>query len=417
MIYVCDSIMGSGKSQSAIQYMNNHSDKKFIYVTPYLEEISRIIDGCSALKFVEPSEKIPEYGFAKLKHTAALIKQGRNIASTHQALRMYTKEMLEDVQNQGYTLIMDENIGFLAESNLHPDDIDILKACGWLKENENGEYEYCELQYRGALLRRDLLPNILDDVKGLLISNPKLEKGIKCYWKLSKKIFTSFSDVFVLTYLFDGQDISYMFKMYDLEYQKIGIEKTGDGEYRFSENGSYIPEYVKSLKEKIHICSNLRMNAVGDERFSLSRAWFNKEEKQDDIRQLRCNISNYFRNIMKESSPATRLWATYKFAKKKICGLGYTTCYTAWNLKATNDYRNKKYLVYAANIYMNCSQKIYFKKNNIEPDEDLFALSSMIQWVWRSAIRDGEDIYIYIPSRRMRELLTQWIDEVSSMTN
>ena len=43
-----------------------------------------------------------------------------------------------------------------------------------------------------------------------------------------------------------------------------------------------------------------------------------------------------------------------------------------------------------------------------------YSLSVLIQWIWRSAIRDGEEIWIYIPVQRMRELLEQWIDEVSS---
>lgn len=38
MIKVCDAIMGSGKSSAAINYMNEHPDKKFIYITPYLNK-------------------------------------------------------------------------------------------------------------------------------------------------------------------------------------------------------------------------------------------------------------------------------------------------------------------------------------------------------------------------------------------
>ena len=46
-----------------------------------------------------------------------------------------------------------------------------------------------------------------------------------------------------------------------------------------------------------------------------------------------------------------------------------------------------------------------------EIDENKYALSEMIQWIWRSAIRNGEDIYIYIPSRRMRDLLLEWLND------
>ena len=38
--------------------------------------------------------------------------------------------------------------------------------------------------------------------------------------------------------------------------------------------------------------------------------------------------------------------------------------------------------------------------------QDDFALSEMVQWVWRSAIRDGKPITLYIPSDRMYQLFT-----------
>jgi len=37
-------------------------------------------------------------------------------------------------------------------------------------------------------------------------------------------------------------------------------------------------------------------------------------------------------------------------------------------------------------------------------------LSELIQWVWRSAIRDGNSINIYIPSSRMRNLFIEWLN-------
>ena len=46
-----------------------------------------------------------------------------------------------------------------------------------------------------------------------------------------------------------------------------------------------------------------------------------------------------------------------------------------------------------------------------EFDQDAFATSEMVQFIWRSAIRRGEPIQIYIPSNRMRGLLEKWIDE------
>ena len=43
--------------------------------------------------------------------------------------------------------------------------------------------------------------------------------------------------------------------------------------------------------------------------------------------------------------------------------------------------------------------------------EDVFALSEMVQWIWRSAIREGNPINIYVPSSRMRSLLQRWLND------
>ena len=56
--------------------------------------------------------------------------------------------------------------------------------------------------------------------------------------------------------------------------------------------------------------------------------------------------------------------------------------------------------------------KNFFISQGIPLDEDRFATSMMVQWIFRSAIRDGKDISVYIPSERMRNLLKKWISEV-----
>ena len=66
---------------------------------------------------------------------------------------------------------------------------------------------------------------------------------------------------------------------------------------------------------------------------------------------------------------------------------------------------------------MNVNEKSFYKKYGIEVDEEMYALSIMLQWIWRSAIREGQEINIYIPSSRMRTLLLDWMDKVSKEGN
>ncbi|SEI14496.1 hypothetical protein SAMN05192559_12119 [Halobacillus karajensis] len=56
-INVIDSIMGSGKTSWAIQYMNNSPrHKRFIYITPFLNEVKRVIDSTDR-EFTQPQNE------------------------------------------------------------------------------------------------------------------------------------------------------------------------------------------------------------------------------------------------------------------------------------------------------------------------------------------------------------------------
>ena len=80
-------------------------------------------------------------------------------------------------------------------------------------------------------------------------------------------------------------------------------------------------------------------------------------------------------------------------------------------MRATNEYRTRTVLSYPVNVFTNPFKKRYLSTDEQPFNEDLYALSMMIQWIWRSAIRDGHPIRIYVPSLRMRSLLSNWIQQ------
>jgi len=49
-------------------------------------------------------------------------------------------------------------------------------------------------------------------------------------------------------------------------------------------------------------------------------------------------------------------------------------------------------------------------KRNVRLDQDTYALAEMLQWIFRSRIRNDEPIDIYVPSERMRSLLIKWLE-------
>lgn len=404
-IKVCDAIMGSGKSSATITYINEHLEEKFIYITPYLEEAERIKLGCPLAHFVEPSNKLPQYDFKKTTHTMALIKEGRNITTTHQAFKRYTQETLDMIRNQGYILFIDENVEVLEPFEFHPDDLQIAVDAGYIKE-ENGIYSLARDDYKGG---------VLSEMFSLLRSRELIRMGDAdnrlYYWALPPNLLTSFRDVYIMTYLFDGQSLHHFMKIYDIPYSFIGIEKCGQGKYRFGSAPGYIPEYVSRINDKIHIIEG-RINDIGDNRTALSLSWFNKGGVK--VIQLKKNLSNVYNNLWRGQAADERMWGTFNKGYNLIKGKGYSKSFLSFNTKATNKYRDKHYLVYAVNIFMNVNEKKFYNMHGIDVDEDAYALSIMVQWIWRSAIRDEEEIYIYIPSKRMRDILKEWMNEMST---
>jgi len=88
---------------------------------------------------------------------------------------------------------------------------------------------------------------------------------------------------------------------------------------------------------------------------------------------------------------------------------GYKGDFVPLNKIATNEYRDRTKLAYLVNIYMNPYIKNFFSAYVEKVDEDAYALSILLQWIWRSAIRDGKEINLYLPSKRMRRLLNEWL--------
>jgi hypothetical protein len=71
-------------------------------------------------------------------------------------------------------------------------------------------------------------------------------------------------------------------------------------------------------------------------------------------------------------------------------------------------------MAYLCNWFYHPVIKGYFQDRGIRVNEEAYALSSMIQWIWRSQIRRGDPITLFVPSERMRGLLKQWLSTSSA---
>lgn len=150
----------------------------------------------------------------------------------------------------------------------------------------------------------------------------------------------------------------------------------------------------------------------------LSKSWYEDKRKKNlsIFNQLKKNTENYFRTITNTKS-CHNMYTVFKPYCKYIKGEGYAKGFVPCNARGTNEFREKKSLAYLINFFMQPDIKQFIDHYHIEFDEDLFSLSALLQWIWRSQIRDGRPVDIYIPSERMRTLLKVWMKECKALEN
>ncbi|PYY28333.1 hypothetical protein [Paenibacillus illinoisensis] len=403
-IKVVDSIMGSGKTSAAIELMNQLDDNKYIYITPYLDEATRIKQSCTNRKFYEPKvHTIDGDIYFKLDSLHKLLSEGRDIATTHALFKLATDETRELIYNEGYTLILDEALEVVRELSVSKDDTKMLLK-EWMKVDENGLVAWDT--------KKELKQGVPYDGKFQLVrscalnNNLVVHNGVILLWSFPPNIFSLFKETYILTYLFHSQLQKYYFDLHNIQYTYWSVSNE-KGQYKFVDQDTTFEREIKlDIKSKIIIYEGT-LNKIGEKKYSLSNTWFNN--KKHLHKQLKNNTLNYFNNIMNSKSDKN-MWTTYKDFQGKISGKGYTKGFVAMNERSTNKYQNKNVLAYTINRFLSPVLDGYFKSMNINVNQDMYALSELIQWIWRSAIRNNETIHLYIPSQRMRGLLESWME-------
>lgn len=402
--------MGSGKTSWSIQHIDESPFENVLYITPFLNEVERIIENTNR-DFKQPSYK----GGTKLQNLNELLACQYDIASTHELFKKLTDESREYIQNGHYTLILDEVLSAIDPyDDIKKDDMKLLQDSGCITIDEDGfviwnqdKADY-DTQYNRI--------KILAENKSLLYVNQKL-----LLWRYPPEIFTLFDNVYILTYLFDASILKNYFDLYHIQYMKKSIVHEND---KYVLSDFYIPD-TKKYSSLIDIYNGKLNINFEQKQNELSSTWFKIKSKTSvkTIQQLKKNLNNYFRNIL-EAKSDTIMWTSFKDYQSKLRGKGYSKefkteqlkeidnayGFLACNARATNKYARCYNLAYCVNIYLHPAISQFFYQKGIKVDEDLYGLSEMIQWIWRSRIRNGEKINIYVPSIRMRTLLKSWLD-------
>lgn len=409
-VLVYDAIMGSGKTTKAIERMKKYEElgQKFIFVTPFLKEIERIQNqvGLDCIAAPEPTNELVGHRFYtnneepaaledqiykkfkrinKREHFIRLLIKGKNIATTHS---LYTSLFIGDASLlKDYILIIDESINPIDKFNFGARDIEILFNENLITKDVNtNKIVVTDVHYKDDSFKEVL--NFCNQENVYLINNVFVSM-------LPVEIIKAFKEVQILTYLFENSLMSYYFKWHNVGYRF---------DSRFDE------KFMKEqIVKKLNIYEGSRNQKHNTHLTQYSKNFLNKQSKQQ-IRKIKESIKYVFRYEFQTKSNENS-FTTFKDVKSKYAGRGYTRGFIHVNARATNEFSHKKSMAYIANRYLNPAIKNLFKDNNIIVNEDDWALSELIQWIWRGCIRNNQKMNLYIPSNRMRNLLINWLNK------
>ena len=408
-VYVVDEIMGRGKTSALINYINRSDpEKRYLFITPYLTETQRIMEACSVRHFFDPDEK-----GGKLNNIKTLISKDYNVVSTHALFKSFDDEVFDLLESHRYTLIMDETMATAEKMNVSPRDAKVIIE-NFVEVHDDKLMEWTDYDYSGKF-----------DVYKSRIEKDAVYAYSMFYWvyMMEAKMFDLFDDVYVMTYMFKDQLQRCYFDYYNIKYKMKYVAGDSIETYRLSDEKESLPPI--DLKSLIHIEEDPELNRIGQNWSDLSKNWYEVNITKEDsraARELRKNIGMFCRKHRAKSRDV--LWTCFKGGKDEsgknypewkniLSNDGYRRGFLSCNAKGTNRYRKRTVLVYLTNRYPDPNLYNFLAANGIEWNREFFALQEMLQWIWRSAIRDGHEIWVYIPSRRMRTLLEGWLDRLA----
>lgn len=310
-----------------------------------------------------------------------------------------TPEIL--IKAKDYILIIDEMLSVYEIYNeFSKEEIEAMFRNNWISLKE----DKVTLQFHRECYSSNNNPEIdptlntyyetfatLCDLNQLLLVDGKV-----VIWELATSALKAFKEVWIATYLFEDNIMSTYLRANDIPYEIIKFGKK--------------PSEVKHLINIYEDSPRSKLNEVG-ERFTSLSVTNSKVSEVKDI--LSSNLDNYIRNKIK-CKKSDLIWTCFKESKSRVQRFGsnnYSNEWLASTTKATNDYKDRTVLAYLCNVFPHPELIKASSLRGHLVKEDIYALSEMVQWIFRSAIREGNEINIYIPSLRMRTLLKRWLND------
>ena len=402
-IKIIDKPCGSGKTTTMINGFNNND--KYLVIVPLLSEVERVIKQSEEVPFVQPHANDNEAGtkFASLEEQLLL---GCNIVSTH---RMY--ENLVPVAKAGllddYHIIIDEvpDIVHPIASKSSTSIEEFYVASGYMEVDEDSGLIKPTQKW---IERHDQVSDTLSSkiLTAAMSGCLYLQDNKMFIWALPSTILQAGRSLTVLTYKSEGSMfLSYLRKL-QLPYA-VEVDKDAEGEFlRQASELITLRDIPKLNRHKLSYTGQQQGQKLAKYVSELNIALKNLKERKLQGVAVKDILITCKKDAWIEASRDNKTKAGV-FAKNSRLS---KATWVANTTRGTNDYANCSHLIYLYDQHPNQYLTRWLGDSSRE-FADQYALTELVQWVWRSRIRKGEPITLYLPCPRMKKLFEEWLQQ------
>ncbi len=391
---------GSGKTTSMIKGFC--SDRKYLVIAPLLTEVDRVVEWSKSIPFQQPHANDNDAP-TKTENLQNMVLQGQNIAATHSLF-----ERLVPLAGQG----------LLSDYDIIIDEVPEVVRSVSSKSKMSIEEFYLNTGYMtvdtktGQVSPTGKWWSMRDDVDDTLSTNILnyantgclyLLEGHLFIWAMPKELLTAGRTTTILIYKSEGSVLSSYLKRLE-----VPVEVANDNqlEEAFRKKAAQLIA-IKDIPALSRLSLSHSGQLAGMSKSNYCRTVVNALKNLSGRQLKDLPAKNILITCAKEG------W--YKEGNADVAGpfasgskLFQGANWVAKVTRGTNDYSHCSHLIYLYDQHMKPFVARWLEDNSRAFD-DAFALTELIQWVWRSRVRKGQPITLYFPSPRMRRLMEEWL--------
>lgn len=420
-VEILDSIMGSNKTNRVLDWIDSNPNERYLYISPLLSEVDNTSRLATNLKHVSFEFPTTDDSDTKSDDLLAKLEIGANISCTHSLYLGMSEKHLDLIEKYGYIVIIDEEVGVIdAFKKYSTDDLAYLSA--------NGDIEISEedgmISWVGAELGKKAKYKQFYNLCKAKAVYATRRSDTMLVTQMPVELFTRAKRVIIMTYMFKGNVLDNFLKLKKVEVIPFtDVSPTIIDKQSIRDLIDLKPLDRKLLKLGMSVYAYGKMDKKGFDLISnyiRSTGLSVGAKAKDTMYTCPKDISPVEMKSGKRVAP--RGFLTYKTdlldddgnvlldAKGKPKTQD-NFCWLHSGCRATNKYSYKWYLAHCYDRHPNLSVETYLYEYGSPIDKNVFALSEMLQWIWRSRIRNGEPIVLAIPNMRMHNLFLDWLNE------